>query len=529
MKPRSELTPRRFSPRPALCGTGILFLSLLLTAGTARAQLTHLWPETARLLAPAGGFRGFESTIPLPVAGWSRGHSARPGMPGVSPITDPLLWLPGELPLVFLAEGGSLLYRDRLEGRTHNDFHGHTYDLALSVPVTRHRLDLMSGWRHEGVDSDAFLTGGSGDIDRSVTEGHLWIGSRLRLPGLSAIAAVGQKEGSAGLTECAVAIRARMGGAVSFSLFGSREAVADAIDLRYRDAGAHLIVPAWRSAIGIRIEGRLHGWSIRFRGDAGETTGRGDSEPRHRLVPRLKPRLAEAQIATPNDIWQVAAGIERSRHRAELRSLGLRYARILLDDRREWVRIGYRPPGTAGRWRFWGGYSDTNEEAEGGFEFWPFTPTIIDLLGLRRSADAEAELSVLSFGVRHRFPRQDPAGGEIGVDLHHLHSDGSLESWEPLILGLGKWNILTDELLYSSAQILDLGARGRIVLGGRLVLEAGAAQLVPLAVQKRARPAGAPPSQPGPPGAEAVWGGLRWWFAIHIAPRATISDSSREG
>ncbi len=523
MEMRSDPIHHRIRTRSALLRISALLLALLLPTGSVRAQLTDLWPEAARLLAPAGGFRGFECGVPLPVAGWSRATSGRPGLPGASPVTDPLLWLPGDLPLARYGGGGSLLYRDRLHGRIRTDLRGRQNDLALSVPVGGNRWDLMWGWRGEGADSRGSFAVESGELDRGVTGRHLWIGSRLRLPRLSGIVALGQDRD--GLMEYAAAVSCKVGGAVSFSLFGSHEAVADEIDLSYQDAGAHLTIPSWRSAAGIRIEGRVHGWSIRFRGDASETTSRGDSEPLHRLVPRLKPRTAEVQVETPGGIWQVAAGAERSRHRAELRSLGLRYARFLLDDHREWLRIGYRLPGTAGAWRFWSGYSGTTWDAEGGLEFWPFTSTIMDLLGLRRSATAEAEVSVLSIGARYRTPRRDAAGFELGIDLHHVRPDGVLVSWEPLILGLGKWNVLTDELLYSSAQLLDLGVRGRTKIGGRLVLEAGAAQLVPLAVQEKVRPAGAPPVQPRPPGAEAGWGGLRWWFAISITPRTAVSDS----
>jgi hypothetical protein len=518
LRERFDHLPFPCAPLSACSHIGIILLILTIPSRHARAQLTNFWPETARLLAPESGFRGFPAGALLPIAGWNSTTSGRPGLPPQSAIADPLLWLGGELPLVNYSGSGTILYRDRFKGDRLTDLGGRHNNLALAVPVGGKQWSLLTGGWSEAVVTRGELTDGSAELDRGVTGRHIWIGGRMRLPGLSGIAAVGYREGRDEPVEYALAVGGEAGRALAFSLFGSREAIADELDLSYRGEEAHLSSPAWRSVVGIRLEAFLHRWSIRFRGDASHIAGRGNAEPLHRFIPELKPRSVELRIMSPGEAWQLAAGAERSRHSAEITSHGLRYARFLFDDRRTWLRIAHHLPGSGGAWWIWGGYTDTAWDAKGELEFWPFTSTIVDLLGLRRRAIADAGVSAVSSGVRYRMERRGATGIEFGIDLHNLWMDGILESWEPLILGLGKWNILTDELRYSSAQILDLGIRGEVALTGRVALTVGAAQLIPLAVQKRVRVAEAVPAEPGAPEAEAEWGGLRWWFTIRIAP-----------
>ncbi len=153
---------------------------------------------------------------------------------------------------------------------------------------------------------------------------------------------------------------------------------------------------------------------------------------------------------------------------------------------------------------------------EGDLEFWPFTPAIMDLLGLRRRAVADLSVNVISTGGRRWLKRSDLYRIYLGVDMHHLWTAGEFESWEPLVLGLGRTNILLDQLRLRSAQLLDLGVQGEASIAADISLQGGIAQLLPLAVQERKQPEDEPVPEPYRGEKADIWGGLRWWISLSI-------------
>jgi hypothetical protein len=267
----------------------------------------------------------------------------------------------------------------------------------------------------------------------------------------------------------------------------------------------------------MRVSGTVLDWKGVLRVQGSNRSGRGKSEPLHRLRPRPRPRLAELRLESPGGTWQAAAGVESGTHRADLESRGLRYGRLYVEDERRWVRMGRSIPLYRLDHRVWAGYARTALDGEGEFEFWPFTPTIVDLLGLERRAVADAGIDVLSVGSRLSHVLSSGGRLEFGLDLHHIVCDGTLESWEPYLLGFGKRNIIIDRLAVKSVQLADLGLEAAIPLSGGLRVTCGVAQVVPIAVQERVVEPGAPPGEPGGRGPETVWGGFRWWFSVDLS------------
>jgi hypothetical protein len=168
------------------------------------------------------------------------------------------------------------------------------------------------------------------------------------------------------------------------------------------------------------------------------------------------------------------------------------------------------------RWRLWSGYARTDIDGAGILKFWPFTPTVLDILGPQRTAVADTYFKVMSSGIRYQTPSSAYGWASLALDLHYAWTDGNLISWEPQVLGLGRANVLQDRLQLKSAQLLDLGCAIGLPVTGEIDLEVGLTQLIPLATQKRAAPVSpAPPGVPGPR-ARTVWGGLRWWVGFSI-------------
>jgi hypothetical protein len=219
---------------------------------------------------------------------------------------------------------------------------------------------------------------------------------------------------------------------------------------------------------------------------------------------------------TPAGGWWTAFGAKVGRLRAWLDSEGVRYARLFLEDRRTWLRVGRDLAKESGTWRLWGGVTRTRWQGEGELELWPFTPAIIDLIGPKRRGKGGADLDLAGAGI-HWLPTTSREGHSIrlGLDFHALWSDADLESWQPYLAGLGRTDIIGHRLRLRSATIADLGFDLRFRLLDRLNVRAGAAQLIPLLVRMREVAGGGSGGAVGA-GGQKEWGGLRWWFAFDV-------------
>ena len=235
----------------------------------------------------------------------------------------------------------------------------------------------------------------------------------------------------------------------------------------------------------------------------------------HRVLPDPGLHRAEATLTTPGGGLRTSVGTGWGTHSMDLEYLELRYGRVLLDDRREWVRVRLRPAGPAGRLSLLAALARTRMWTRGTLEFWPFTPTIVDLLGLRRNMSGRLAVTDASLGAE--WSMGSPSGGAAGVSaqVHRTGTDGALTSWEPVVLGLGRTNVISDLLDVRSIWLLDVGLSLGLDLGEGRRLEAGVLQLLPVAVDRRES---AVSGGGGDGGASADHaGGLRWWVSLQIS------------
>lgn len=513
--------PRPFFSRhsPLFCSAVLpllAFLLCLLAAPPASAQATSFWPELARLISPERGLSGIVSGPPLPIAGWDAPGAAADDVVGGSPLSEPLLWLDSSLPVIRFGHGGALIYRDRLKGSRGSEISGSRSDISVAVPLERDSWSLMWGSTRVNATTVLELSSHRGGLERITDQKHVWLGMKREGRSWSGLIAVGQLGATRGPGEVAAAFQLGLSANWKSAFWALREAGSDLYDIYYKDSSASVGAPMDRTAFGVRLSGTVAGWNLLFRAERSDLSGRGTGRPLHRLRPRTAPRVAEVRVDSPDDVWHAAAGAERSRHRADLESLGLRYGRFLLDDSRSWIRAGWSPAWRKGAWRFWTGLVKTVLDGEGELEFWPFTPTIVDLLGLRRRGTADATVHLAGIGGRNSLGVSPAVRLLVGADLHCIWSEGNLESWEPVLLGLGKQNILRDQLTIRSAQLMDVGMEMKLTIERGVELLGGFAQIVPLSVQHRIRPSAATPTEPGAPDSERRWGGLRWWISLHL-------------
>ncbi len=91
-------------------------------------------------------------------------------------------------------------------------------------------------------------------------------------------------------------------------------------------------------------------------------------------------------------------------------------------------------------------------------EFWPFTPTTVDLLGPRRTfkGTASAEWSRYHIGAEKSFGRK--WSGELGLNGYDIAPQGRLESWRPSFLVFGAADKQTEVLSLSRIRLGILSA-----------------------------------------------------------------------
>ncbi len=516
--PSAAGIPCRCLRRQGAARLPVTLLLLALAAPAAgRAQVLSPWPELARLLAPEVGLTGSREADLLPVAGWGSPGASRTTRPGRTPATDPFSWLATDLPLARFDRSGQLVYRSTTGDRREVDVTGHGWGVSFAVPLDSEAWSLL--W---GGSTTELTTRMRIDEDRSTVRSDpeardVWLGIRRR-SGRVTLLAAGGRSGSARSPDLhAVMIGVEPIRDLDVSVWSTRRAGRDGIVIGYRDAGAAVEAPVVRSSIGLRLEGEVAGLRLLLRLERTRITTPRDPDLDHQL--RLQPRIGrgELRVTSAAETWWGALGLEDSRYRAWLDSRGLRYSRFLLDDRRRWLRAGHDIRRAGATWRLWGGLSDTAWNGEGEVEFWPFTPTIVDLLGLKRRGAAGADLNLFSAGARFiAGNRSERAEIEVGFDLHSLRTDGRIESWEPYLLGIGKTNIIRDRLRLRSAQFADLGVVLALPVLEGVTVRAGAAQLIPLASRLRSLSDGGDREEPGRGSGQAEWGGLRWWISFEL-------------
>jgi hypothetical protein len=117
---------------------------------------------------------------------------------------------------------------------------------------------------------------------------------------------------------------------------------------------------------------------------------------------------------------------------------GQRFARIdrLRGDVESWLVGLERPAGAAGRLLLDGEWSQLRADALGQVETWPFTSTTIDLLGIRRLANASARARWTRWHAG--FERRGKATSlELGAAWVDLWPEASMTSWRPVFLVFG--------------------------------------------------------------------------------------------
>lgn len=515
-RPGRSISSRPFSLCPGL--TILVCTCLLLPVPEpAGAQVSTLWPEVARLLAPEVGLTGIREADLLPVAGWGLPGAGRTARPGATPVSNPFTWLKADLPLVQYEATGEIIYRASRAGHRAADVGSRGWGVSVAVPLDDDSWSMLWGGSGVALTTDVMIRGEAGSFRRNPEIRNVWLGVRRKSAGVDLLAAGGRSGISGSLDIYTLAVRMGPVRNLNLSAWVAGMSGRDEMVVTYRDARAEVGAPATRSSAGLRLEGRLAGWDLLIRMEQTKITAERNADLEHQLRPRPLIRLAELRVTSDEGTWWGALGVEGSRYRASLDSNGLRYGRFLLDDTRGWFRVGRDISPGSHTWRLWAGVTRAKWDGEGEFEFWPFTPTIVDLLGLKRRGNAGAGMSLISAGT-HVIAGGQGGGTEVhvGLDMHALWTDGELESWEPFLLGLGKTNIIRDSLPIRSVQIADIGVVLSLPVTRGIGIRTGAAQLIPIASQRRALPGGGEPGDPGRPGSRVEWGGLRWWFTLHL-------------
>ena len=186
----------------------------------------------------------------------------------------------------------------------------------------------------------------------------------------------------------------------------------------------------------------------------------------------------------------------------------LNYARADLRSRLAAVQV---PVGRRGRALLEYEAVRTDGRARANVETWPFTPTLIDLLGPRRIAKAEFDLpwDRSHVGFEHTVGTSSQLG--VGVSWYDLRPGAILVSWQPAFLVFGRADLREDELSLRRLQLMGFSFGGHLRRGS-LDLGFHVQQLVPVRIVRRST-AGAPPAVEGPPSDTASSRGasLRDW------------------
>ncbi|MBN1827489.1 MAG: hypothetical protein JW958_14655 [Candidatus Eisenbacteria bacterium] len=139
----------------------------------------------------------------------------------------------------------------------------------------------------------------------------------------------------------------------------------------------------------------------------------------------------------------------------------LTYADIDLES----YLLAFESRGDRYRWLFDTERVRASGKARAKVEFWPFTETLIDLLGIRRTCKAAGEVEW--YRVHAGF--ESPPGGMLryrtGATWYDIYTDFFVESWRPTFLVFGKSDYQSDALNLDRLQLAAISLGADLVLG----------------------------------------------------------------
>lgn len=140
---------------------------------------------------------------------------------------------------------------------------------------------------------------------------------------------------------------------------------------------------------------------------------------------------------------------------------GLDYARAGLESWLSAVELSTTRPS---RWLLEFERARLDARARGDIESWPFTSTLVDLLGQRRIFRLQGTAAWERWHVAHERPWGFRVHGRVGAEWIDLRPQGRLESWRPTFLVFGKSDARVDPLSVQRVQlgVLSLGAARRV-------------------------------------------------------------------
>lgn len=133
--------------------------------------------------------------------------------------------------------------------------------------------------------------------------------------------------------------------------------------------------------------------------------------------------------------------------------------------------------------------------ARGEIESWPFTSTLVDLLGQRRIFRLSGSADWQRWHLSQQFPIRRRASGRASVEWIDILPQGQVESWRPAFLVFGKADAQTDPLSVRRVNlaVLSLGATLSV---RAFELDLGLEQCVFARALNSSPPASVPPAQP---------------------------------
>lgn len=205
---------------------------------------------------------------------------------------------------------------------------------------------------------------------------------------------------------------------------------------------------------------------------------------------------------------------------------GQRFARLnyAQGGLRSWLVGLQRPFGARGRFLIEGESAKIHGRLRGHIETWPFTSTVIDLLGIRRVGKAELEMrwyrahAAMESGLgRHLQSR-------FGLGWYDLWPEAELVSWRPAFLAFGSADRRRDEIQVPRLQLASISL-GATLRRGDLRCSLELEQFIPVRTFRRAEHLASqePTSQGTDPNPDH--NGLRRTWPSGTSLKLTISHS----
>lgn len=142
----------------------------------------------------------------------------------------------------------------------------------------------------------------------------------------------------------------------------------------------------------------------------------------------------------------------------------LNYARV---DAHSWL-VGAEWPSRDGRGRWLADFESARAtaQARADVESWPFTSSLVDMLGPRRIYRAGADLRWEAWHVATERSAGRFARVRAGAGWYDLRPQGSIESWRPAFLVFGRVDDAFAGLDVSRVQVAELALGGHVRVGG---------------------------------------------------------------